>query len=174
MYSPSRKVRASVRRTISLIIISCLSCLILVETILEFGINTENQLEPTRSAGLMLNRSQILLSKEILLQPSIFTCLSKTNSSIKYPLYIIVKTRAASSGNYFQRRMFTRTSWGREARLLGIPVIYAVGRAKDEQIQKKLEYENRIYNDILQFNYIGIKNKKRINSFCFSVSRCLL
>jgi len=50
--------------------------------------------------------------------------------------------------------MFTRTSWGREARLLGIPVIYAVGRAKDEQIQKKLEYENKIYNDILQFNYI--------------------
>jgi hypothetical protein len=164
MYSPSRKVRASIRRTISLTIISCLSSLILIETILEFGINTENQLEPTRSAGLMLNRSQMLLAKEILLEPSSFTCLlkpkndlSKRNSSVIYPLYIIVKTRAISSGNYFQRRMFTRTSWGREARLLGIPVIYAVGRPKDEQIQKKLEYENKIYDDILQFNYIGIK-----------------
>jgi hypothetical protein len=53
--------------------------------------------------------------------------------------------------------MFTRTSWGREARSLGIPVIYAVGRAQDDQIQKMLEYEHRIYDDILQFNYIGMK-----------------
>jgi len=164
MYSPPRKVRASIRRTISLTITSCLSSLILVETILEFGINTENQLTPTHSAGLMLNRSQILLAKEILIQPSSFTCLLKTNndlkqinSSIQYPLYIIVKTRAVSSGKYFQRRMFTRTSWGREARLLGIPVIYAIGRSKDEKIQKMLEYENRIYDDMLQFNFIGIK-----------------
>ena len=81
----------------------------------------------------------------------------KTNSSVTYPLYIIVKTRAVSSGKYFQRRMFTRTSWGREARSLGIPVIYAIGRANDEHTQKMLEYENKIYDDILQFNYIGIK-----------------
>jgi hypothetical protein len=161
MYSPSRKVRASIRRTISLITISCLSALILIEAILEFSNNTQNQLSPTRSAGLMLNRSQMLLAKEVLLEPSSSTFTSndsyKINSSVTYPLYIIVKTRALSSGDYFQRRMFTRTSWGREARSLGIPVIYAVGRAQDDQIQKMLEYEHRIYDDILQFNYIGMK-----------------
>jgi hypothetical protein len=150
-------MRNSIRRTICLIITSCLSCLIIIETILEFSINIENQFEPTHSAGLMLNRSQMLLSKEILLQPSLFTCSS--NSFVKYPIYIIVKTRATSSGIYFQRRMFTRTSWAHEARLLGIPVIYAIGRAKDERIQKMLEYENKIYNDLLQFNFIGIRKK---------------
>lgn len=156
-------MRNSIRRTICLIITSCLSCLIVIETILEFSINIENQFKPTHSAGLMLNRSQMLLSKEILLQPSLHTCSSKTNnqrnSFVKYPIYIIVKTRATSSGIYFQRRMFTRTSWAHEARLHGIPVIYAIGRAKDERIQKMLEYENKIYNDLLQFNFIGIKKK---------------
>jgi hypothetical protein len=155
-----------------------LGCLILVGTILELGLHIDNQLTPTRSAGLMLNRSQMLLAKEVILEPSLFPCQSKTNtgnSSVGYPLYIIVKTRAVSSGNYFQRRIFTRTSWGREARSLGIPVIYAVGRARDEHIQKLLEYENRIYNDILQFNYIGMKQptNHQINPL-FYFSRCLL
>jgi hypothetical protein len=169
MYSPSRKVRASVRRTLLLIIVSCLSGIVLIESILELGINTENKLTPTRSAGLMLNRSQMLLAKEILLEPSSLICQSKTNndsknikSSTMYPLYIIVKTRAVSSDKYFQRRMFTRTSWGREARSLGIPVIYAVGRAKDEKTQKMLEYENRIYDDMIQFNYIGMQEELKL------------
>ena len=154
MYSPSRKVRVSVRRTTFLIIISCLSSLVLIGTFFEFNINSPNEYSPTRSAGLMLNRSQMLLAKEILLQPSLFTCSVKT-----YPFYIIVKTRAMSSGNYFQRRMFTRTSWGREARLLNIPVIYAVGRAEDERTQRMLEYESQIYDDLLQFNHIGRDEK---------------
>jgi hypothetical protein len=157
MYSPSRKVRASIRRTILLIIIGCLSSIVLVGTIVEFGIHTEEQLKPTQSAGLMLNRSQMVLAKEVILEPSLFPCQSRGNNLLNYPLYIIVKTRAVSSGNYFQRRMFTRTSWGREARSLNIPVIYAIGRAKDERIQKMLEYEHRVYDDILQFNYIGMK-----------------
>ena len=117
MYSPSRKVRASVRRTLCLIIIGFLSGLLIIETVLEFGENSrENQFKPTRSAGLMLNRSQILLAKEIILEPFSFPCKPKLNmtvsSSIMYPLYIIIKTRAVSTGDYFQRRMFTRTSWG--------------------------------------------------------------
>jgi hypothetical protein len=169
MYSPTRKVRASIRRTILLIIISCLSSIVLVGTILEFGIHTDDQLKPTRSAGLMLNRSQILLGKEVILEPSLFPCQSNRNSLINYPLYIIVKTRAVSSGNYFQRRMFTRTSWGREARSLGIPVIYAIGRPEDGHIQKMLEYEHRIYDDILQFNYIGMKKTKNSSSNKISI-----
>jgi len=158
MYSPSRKVRASVRRTLCLIIIGLLSGLLLIETVLEFG---ENQFKPTRSAGLMLNRSYMLLAKEIILEPFSFPCKPKLNmtvssSTIMYPLYIIVKTRAVSSGDHFQRRMFTRTSWAREAHALGIPVIYAIGRAQDDQIQNMLEYEHRNYGDLLQFNYIVI------------------
>jgi len=159
MYSPSRKVRASVRRTLYLLVIGFVSGLLLVEAVVELSKNsTENQFAPTHSAGLMLNRSQMLLAKEILLEPTLFTCKQKLNmnSSHMYPLYIIVKTRAVSSGDYFQRRMFTRVSWGQEARSLGIPVIYAVGRAKDDQIQTMLENEHRNYGDLLQFNYIGI------------------
>jgi hypothetical protein len=157
MYSPSRKVRASVRRTLCLILIGFVSGLLLVQTLVEVGRNTtDNQYTPTRSAGLMLNRSQMILAKEILLEPTIFTCQSKINSNCSqlYPLYIIVKTRAVSSGEYFQRRMFTRTSWAQEAQSLGIPVIYAVGRAKDDRVQTMLENEHRTYGDILQFNYI--------------------
>jgi len=160
MYSPSRKVRASVRRTFYLLLIGFVGALLLVEAVVEVGRNTaENQFTPTHSAGLMLNRSQIILAKETLLEPTLFTCKPKMNmnSSIMYPLYIIVKTRAVSSGDYFQRRMFTRTSWGQEAHSLGIPVIYAVGRPKDDQIQQMLENEHRSYGDLLQFNYIGIK-----------------
>jgi hypothetical protein len=158
MYSPSRKVRASVRRTLYLLVIGFVSGLLLVEAVVELGKNSaENQFAPTRSAGLMLNRSQILLAKEILLEPTLFTCKPKLNMNFSnmYPLYIIVKTRAVSFGDYFQRRMFTRASWGQEARSLGIPVIYAVGRAKDDQIQTMLESEHRSYGDLLQFNYIG-------------------
>jgi len=160
MYSPSRKVRASVRRTLYLLLIGFISGLLLVETVIEIGRNSaESQFTPTHSAGLMLNRSQMLLAKEILLEPTLFTCKPKMNmnSFVTYPLYIIVKTRAVSSGDYFQRRMFTRISWGQEAHALDIPVIYAVGRANDDQTQKMLENEHRNYGDLLQFNYIGIE-----------------
>jgi hypothetical protein len=161
MYSPSRKVRASVQRTLWLAITGFLSGLVILETVVEFGVNPfETPLTPTRSAGLMLNRSQMLLSKEILLEPSLFSCISKPNkTSVMFPLYIIVKTRAVSSGDYFQRRMFSRTTWGRDAYSHGVPVIYAVGRANDEQIQTRLENEHKTYGDLLQFNYIG-KEKK--------------
>lgn len=173
MYSPSRKVRASIRRTILLIIISSLSSIVLVGTIVEFGINDEEQLTPTRSAGSMLNRSQMLLAQEILLEPLSFPCQSKRDNGDRlhsmYPLFIIVKTRAVASGNYFQRRMFTRTSWGREARALGIPVIYAVGRANDEQTQKMLAMENRIYHDILQFNFLGKTKREKKTREHFSI-----
>ena len=165
MYSPSRKVRASIRRTILLIIISSLGSIVLVGTIVQFGTHAEEQFSPTRSAGLMLNRSQMLLAQEIILEPLSYPCQTKGshddhNIRLIYPLLIVVKTRAVTSGNYFQRRMFTRTSWAREARSLGIPVVYAVGRATDEQTQKMLAMENRIYNDILQFNYIGKTESK--------------
>jgi hypothetical protein len=147
MYSPSRKVRVSVRRTQVLTVIIFVSSLLLA---------------PTRSAGHMLTRSQSLLAKQITLEPTSFMCqtiakhiaLSRSVSSA-YPLYIVVKTRADTSGIYFQRRMFTRKSWAREAQSLGIPVIYAVGRPNHEQVQNMLDYENKIYGDMLQFNYLG-------------------
>ena len=153
MYSPSRKVRASVRRSILLITIGCLCGLLFIETILELDSHSANPLSPTRSAGLMLNRSQMLLAEQVLLEPSQFSCLAEKSNP--RPLYIIVKTRAVSSGTFLQRRMFTRTSWGREARSLGIPVVYAVARANDDHTQSMLEYESRIYGDMLQFNYLG-------------------
>lgn len=168
MYSPVRKVRASIRRTIFLIIISSLSSIVLVGTIVEFGLHVDEQFTPTRSAGLMLNRSQMLLAQEVILEPLSYPCEMKRSNTdrnrLMYPLFIIVKTRAVTSGNYFQRRMFTRTSWAREARSLGIPVIYAVGRAMDEQTQEMLAMENRIYNDILQFNYMGKTQPKKKNN----------
>ncbi|UJR21659.1 hypothetical protein I4U23_024736 [Adineta vaga] len=157
MYSPARKVRASlIRRTLFLIITGILSGLLLIETVLEFGDkSTKTSYEPTRSAGLMLNRSQMLLAKEVLLEPFLFSCAPKFDkTSPKYPLYIIIKTRAVSSGTYLQRRMFTRSSWGREAHALGIPVIYAIGKPKDDHVQMMLELENKNYGDLLQFNYI--------------------
>ena len=157
MYSPSRKVRASVRRTLSLILIGFLSGLIVVDAVFEFRRHARQRpFPPTRSAGLMLNRSQMVLAKEILLEPTLFPCsLFKRSPAIVYPLFIVVKTRAISSGDYFQRRMFTRSSWGREAHALGIPVIYAVGRSANDGIQNMLESEHRSYGDLLQFNYIG-------------------
>ena len=155
MYSPSRKVRASVRRTICLLFIGLISGFLLIETVMQVRKDTnDKQFPPTRSAGVMLTRSQMVLAKEVLLEPTVFTCPSKINSSNPYPLYIIVKTRAAVTGDYYQRRMFTRISWAQEAQALGIPVIYAVGRANDEQIQTILEDEHRTYGDLLQLNYI--------------------
>lgn len=158
MYSPSRKVRASVQRTILLITISCLTSLLLIENVLSSKNFSTINYPPTESAGRMLNRSQILLSKNVTLQPWGFMCL--TNRTEKsplptYPMIIVVKTRAVSSGTLFERRIFTRTSWGHDARALGIPVIYAVGRPIDDQTQTMLEYENKLYGDLLQFNYIG-------------------
>ena len=174
MYSPSRKVRASVRRSLLLITIGCLCGLVFIETILELDSHLVNQLSPTRSAGLMLNHSQMLLAEQVLLEPSLFHCLAEKFNP--RPLYIIVKTRAVSSGTFFQRRMFTRTSWGREARSLGIPVVYAVARANDNHTQSKLEYENRIYGDMLQFNYLGRRRVfQRTVPLTLSLSlRCLL
>ena len=110
----------------------------------------------------MLNRSQILLAKNVTLEPFSFVC--STNHAGRavpatFPLFVVVKTRAMNTGPLFERRMFTRASWAREAQALGIPVIYAVGRPIDEQTQAMLEYENQIYGDILQINYIG-KNRR--------------
>ncbi|CAF0785598.1 unnamed protein product [Adineta ricciae] len=156
MYSPARKVRASIRRTLFLILTGILSGLLLIETVLEFGQQmTKTSYEPTRSAGLMLNRSQMLLAKEVILEPFMYPCKANLKSATpSYPLYIIIKTRAVSSGAYFQRRIFTRSSWGQEARTLGIPVIYAIGKPKDAYTQVMLERENKNFGDLLQLNYI--------------------
>jgi hypothetical protein len=178
MYSPSRKVRASVRRTLWLLIIGFLAGLVLIETVFELDNSSrETQYKPTVSAGRMLTRSQMLLAKEILLEPTLFSCRSKINkTSTIYPIYMIVRTKAASSGTYFQKRMFTRTSWASEARSFGIPVIYALGRTDDEQIQKMLEIEHQTYGDLLQFNFIDAYYNITIKSAAvlnwFSIRGC--
>lgn len=160
MYSPSRKVRASIRRTIILLLIGFVSTLLIVETVIEIG---DEPYSPTESAAHMLNRSQMLLARETHLEPTIFTCQSKEDIPV-YPLYIIVKTRAIVSGSFFQRRLFTRTTWAKEARVRGIPVIYAVGLATDQIVQETLEQEHRIYGDILQINYIDAYYNNTIKS----------
>lgn len=151
MYSPTRKVRASIRRTILLLLIGFVSTLLIVETAIEIG---DAPYLPTESAALMLNRSQMLLARETRLEPTRFTCHAKGEDTPIYPLFIVVKTRAIGSGGFFQRRLFTRTTWAKEAHARGIPVIYAVGLSEDKITQKQLEQEHRIYGDILQINYI--------------------
>lgn len=171
MYSPSRKVRASIRRTIILLLIGFVSTLLLVETAIEIG---DTSYAPTESAAVMLNRSQMLLAKQTYLEPTIFTCQPKDDTPI-YPLFIIVKTRAIVAGTFFQRRLFTRTTWAKEAHARGIPVIYAVGLATEPLVQKALEQEHKIYGDILQINYIGkILSIQIASHFSFLYSRCLL
>jgi len=157
MYSPSRKVRASVRRTIFLITISCFTSLLVIDHVLSWGTPSSITYPPTESVAPMLNRSQMLLAKNVTLEPFSFMCMtnfSGTKLPPVYPLFIVVKTRATNTGPLFERRMFTRASWGREAQALGIPVIYAIGRPTDEHTQKMLEYENQVYGDLLQINYI--------------------
>ena len=158
MYSPTRKVRASVRRTILLITISCFTSLLVIDNILTWDSSATTTYPPTESVALMLNRSQILLAKNVTLEPFSFMCMTNSStkkSKISHPLIIVVKTRAMNTGPLFERRMFTRASWAREAQELGIPVIYAIGRPTDDKVQAMLEYENQIYGDILQINYIG-------------------
>lgn len=157
MYSPTRKVRASVRRTILLITISCFTSLLVIDNILTWDSSATTTYPPTESVALMLNRSQILLAKNVTLEPFSFMCMTNSStkkSKISHPLIIVVKTRAMNTGPLFERRMFTRASWAREAQELGIPVIYAIGRPTDDKVQAMLEYENQIYGDILQINYI--------------------
>nr|ACD54727.1 beta-1,3-galactosyltransferase 1-like protein [Adineta vaga] len=156
MHSPTQKNCVSPKCTILMLLMSFLVGTIFLEVI--FQLYNESKSHPglvTRSAAPMLKRSQMLLAKEVILEPtSLFSC-TNDSSNIGYPVYIIVKTVGQSSGDYFRRRMFTRLTWAQEARAHDIPVIYAIGRSNDKKMQKELEEEHRTYGDILQFNFIG-------------------
>ncbi|UJR18816.1 hypothetical protein I4U23_021943 [Adineta vaga] len=155
MHSPTQKNCVSPKCTILMLLMSFLVGTIFLEVI--FQLYNESKSHPglvTRSAAPMLKRSQMLLAKEVILEPtSLFSC-TNDSSNIGYPVYIIVKTVGQSSGDYFRRRMFTRLTWAQEARAHDIPVIYAIGRSNDKKMQKELEEEHRTYGDILQFNFI--------------------
>jgi hypothetical protein len=67
----------------------------------------------------------------------------------KYKFFIIVK-----SGD-FQRRNFTRFTWAKEIiEHFNIPVLYAIGYPTNSSIQEQILSEDKIYNDLLEFNIL--------------------
>jgi len=94
--------------------------------------------------GKLHTSKDLELAKQLLIINKNEICLNK-----KYQFIIIVK-----SGN-FQRRNFTRSTWGKEMiEHFNIPILYAIGYPNDSSIQKEIYSENKIYNDLLQFNIL--------------------
>ena len=159
----TRKIRTSTRRIVWLIFIGFFIGTIMIQTMIEFDLNRKySPYPPTRSAGIMLNRSQIILAKDIILEPTGSPCEYQSNRTTMYPLIIVVKTRAVASGENFIRRSFTRSSWAHEAQTVGIPVFYAIGRNENSEVQPMLEREHDQHGDLLQFNYIGQNTSRKI------------
>ncbi|CAH0564227.1 unnamed protein product [Brassicogethes aeneus] len=66
----------------------------------------------------------------------------------KTPDFIVI---IASSAVNFDNRRVIRNTWARNQ---SIPIIFALASVIDENIQRKIEAENRKYSDIIQGNFI--------------------
>lgn len=95
------------------------------------------------------------------------------NSDTKSPVYILVYVHSGPSN--YQRRIVIRETWATQTLFPYIRLVFMMGKTMNEHIMKAIEYENTIYHDIVQEDFIdsyknltykGIMALKWISIYC--------
>ncbi len=97
---------------------------------------------------------------------------SVCNDSIS-SVYILVYVHSGPTN--YQRRVVIRETWATQTLFPDLRLVFMIGKALDQSIMKALEYENEIYQDIVQEDFIdayknltykGIMALKWISIYC--------
>ncbi|CAF1228158.1 unnamed protein product [Rotaria sordida] len=103
-----------------------------------------------------------------ILNPGYFIC--NTNNT---PVYILVYVHSGPTN--YQRRIVIRETWATQTLFSDLRLIFMIGKTLDDNIMKAIKYENEIYQDIVQEDFIdayknltykGIMALKWISIYC--------
>jgi hypothetical protein len=103
-----------------------------------------------------------------IINPGYSVC-NDSNSAI----YILVYVHSGPTN--YQRRIVIRETWATQTLFPDIRLVFMIGRTIDKNIMKALEYENEIYQDIVQEDFIdsyknltykGVMALKWISTYC--------
>ncbi len=97
---------------------------------------------------------------------------SVCNNSIS-PVYIVVYVHSGPAN--YQRRMVIRETWSTQILFPDLRLVFMIGKTLDQSLMKAIEYENEIYQDIVQEDFIdsyknltykGVMALKWISIYC--------
>jgi hypothetical protein len=103
-----------------------------------------------------------------LLNPGYSVC-DNSNSSV----YILVYVHSGPSN--YQRRVVIRETWSTRTLFSDLRLVFMIGKTLDKNLMKAIEYENEIYQDIVQEDFIdsyknltykGVMALKWISTYC--------
>ena len=103
-----------------------------------------------------------------ILNPGHSVC-DNSNSSV----YILVYVHSGPTN--YQRRMVIRETWSTRTLFPDLRLVFMIGQTLDKSIMKAIEYENEIYQDIVQEDFIdayknlsykGVMALKWISTYC--------
>ena len=103
-----------------------------------------------------------------LLNPGYTVC-DNNNSSV----YMLVYVHSGPSN--YQRRIVIRETWATRTLFPDLRLVFMIGQTLDKNVMKAIEYENEMYQDIVQENFIdsyknltykGVMALKWISTYC--------
>ena len=84
---------------------------------------------------------------EFMLNPKDSICRPNSNTSV------LLLTFVAIAPHLFDKRMLIRNTWGNKNLTQDMRLIFAVGRSKNETVNKMIIDESNLFNDIIQKNF---------------------
>ncbi|CAF3103838.1 unnamed protein product [Rotaria socialis] len=107
-----------------------------------------------------------------LLNPGYTVC-NTSSSSSSSSVYILVYVHSGPTN--YQRRIVIRETWATQTLFPELRLVFMIGKTLDKTIMKAIEYENEIYQDIVQEDFIdayknltykGIMALKWVSIYC--------
>ena len=94
-------------------------------------------------------------------------------STSNSPVYVLVYVHSGPTN--YKRRVVLRETWATQTLFPDLRLVFMIGKALDENIMKAIQYENEIYQDIIQEDFIdsyknltykGVMALKWISTYC--------
>ena len=88
---------------------------------------------------------------------------------------LIIAKSGASKSDYYSNRQETRNTWMEDAKLLNIPVLFALAKPENLSFQDLIQEEDHQFNDLIQFDFIDHYYNltlKTINVFKWASFNC--
>ena len=104
-----------------------------------------------------------------IINPGYSVCNQSSNSSV----YVLVYVHSGPTN--YQRRMVIRETWSTRTLFPDLRLVFMIGKSMDKTVMKAIGYENELYRDIVQEDFIdayknltykGIMALKWISNYC--------
>lgn len=123
-------------------------------------------------------------SREYIVHPHNFSYIHNPGYSVCHnsnsSVYVIVYVHSSPTNH--QRRMVIRETWSTRTLFPDMRVVFMIGKSLDDKVMKAIEYENELYQDIVQEDFIdayknltykGIMALKWISIYCSQIKYVL-